>query len=380
MRNLRIWTLLLAAVGALAPGCISSSSLPPPVKVNARTSAQYVAKDIGRPGAIAAADDGRVFFTEKDTGVVRIIVDGELRAEPFAQVPVNNAGERGLLGIALHPDFARNARVYVFYTRSDTGDVSSDPQAVIDNRVVYFVASGEVAAGGEIFVASLPAGGTTSRLSGRLAFDTERRLYVALGDLGEDAAPQADDALGGKVLRYSEDGSIPADNPSAGSAVFARGLRDVTAFVLEPNTNVIFAADDNSGGNDEINRIARGGNYGWPSVAGAANTAAEQEFVAATPSYVDPILSTDTQNPDVSGLAFNPSAKYGAESQDQLFYAERSSGRIQRVRLAGDRIAVEGREVFAENLPVTVRDLVFTPGGTLYVAGDGAVLRLVPTR
>lgn len=363
---------------AINAGCISSSNLPAPVKVAARTDAQYVANDINRPSAIVAADDGRVFFTEKDTGRIRIISGGELLDTPFAEVPVNNAGDRGLLGIALHPNFRLNGRVYIFYTRSDTGETTSDEQAVIDNRVVYFVANGDTANGGEVFVTSLPAGSTTSRISGRIGFDKDAKLYVALGDLGEDAAPQADDALGGKILRYNDDGSIPSDNPSGSSAIFARGIRDVTGIALETQTNVIFVADNNADGDDEIDRIASGKNYGWPDVIGEANTTAEKDFADANPSYVDPIIATQKENPNIAGLAFNPSSKYGAAVQDEMFYGEAAKGRIQRVKLAADRIGVEKRAVFAENFPSTIRDIAFTPSGTLYVACDKAIFRCVP--
>lgn len=359
-------------------GCITGSNLPPPIRVAAGTDAEYVAAGIERPGGVAVAADGRVFFTEKNTGRIRVISSGELLPDPFAEVPVNAAGERGVLGIALHPDFVRNGRVYVFYTRSDTGETTTDPQAVIDNRVVYFVADGDRASGGELFVASLPAGSTTSRISGRIAFDADGRLCVALGDLGEEAAPQEDDALGGKVLRFNDDGTIPASNPTAGSAVFARGFRDFTGLALESQTGVLFASDDNASGNDEINRIAPAGNYGWPVVVGTADTDAEFEFVDNTPNYVDPILATGRENPGIVGLAFNPGAKYGPAQRGDLFYAESGRGRVQRLTLNADRIGVASRKLFAENFPAPIRDIAFSPSGTLYVATDRAILRCVP--
>ncbi|MBU0637818.1 MAG: PQQ-dependent sugar dehydrogenase [Planctomycetes bacterium] len=381
-RLVRLTALLAPAVLglSLAGGCLCADDTPPPINVGANLEAEYVVYNAAQPSALAFAADGRVFYTEKNTGRIRVIVDGSLAEQPFAEVPVNYADDRGLLGIALHPSFASNGRVYVFYTRSDTGLTTADPQAVVDNRVVYFEANGNVAAGGEIFVASLPAASGTTHIGGRLAFAADGTLYVALGDQTAENAAQDNTVHTGKVLRYNADGSIPAGNPSAGSPVFARGVRDMRGLAFDPESAIPFITDRNPAGQEEINRVLSGRNYGWPEVIGPATTAEETQFVADNPDYVEPLFDTGDERPGLVGGSFNPSARYGPNLVSDYFYGEATKRRVQRIKLTSERRNVASRAVFAERFPSTITDVAFTPAGTLYVACEDAILRVVPVR
>ena len=110
--------------------------------------AQTVVADADQPIALAFAPDGRLFYTEKATGRMRVVSPaGQLLDDPFVDLPVNSNAERGLLGIALHPNFAQNGLLYVFYSRSNTGDDSDGVAQAEDNRVVRFKASGNLADG-----------------------------------------------------------------------------------------------------------------------------------------------------------------------------------------------------------------------------------------
>jgi glucose/arabinose dehydrogenase len=275
----------------------------------------------------------------------------------------------------LHPRFEDNGRVYVFYTRSDTGLSTNDPQAVIDHRVVCFQVQGDVAGTGEIFVLSLPAGTSTDRIGGRIAFAPDRTLWVALGDCLDAEAAQDSDLPYGKILRYNDDGTIPESNPTAGSPVYAVGLREPRGLTFDQQTGVGFVTERSAGGLHEINRILSGRNYGWPQVVGLADTAAEQEFAAQQPSYVDPITESDRA---LIGASFNPSTKYGPTARLQLFYGISDAGRVLRLELSPERTAAVAAELFATGLPTPVTDLAFTPAGTLYVACENGIFRIVP--
>lgn len=351
---------------------------PAPIVVAPRLNAEYVAVGIEPPAAMAFLPDGRVLFTEKNTGLIRIIVDGTLQAAPFAKVAANTAGDRGLHGIAVHPDFSRNRRVYVFYTRSDTGETTSDPRAIIDHRIVYFEAGGDVADGGEIFVTSIPASASTSRVGGRIGFGHDGTLLVCTGDFGNRSNAQSDDSLGGKVLRYRDDGTIPADNPRAGSPIYARGLRDPRGLAFEPVTRATFVVDRNDGGAEEVNQVEPGRNFGWPSVIGVANTSAELAFVAETSDYADPVYESGSSMPGLVGGGFNPGARYGQRVQHDFFYGESATRRVIHAVLTADRGAFSARAVFADGFPSPIVDVAFTPAGTLYVACETAILRLAP--
>lgn len=363
------------------PGCIPlPGETPPPFDVNANAKAETVVLGADWPTALGFAPDGRVFYAEKNTGRVRVISAGVLLDQPFATVPVNNAGTRGALGVALHPDFETNQRVYVFYSRSDTGETTSDPQAIVDQRVVYFEADGDVADGGEIFVASLPPGGSSGPIGGRLAFGPDGKLYVALGDLGDPDAAQDDDNLEGKLLRYNDDGTIPSDNPGGGSPIFARGLRNALGLAFDPVSGHAWLIDQNSGGHHEVNRSVSGTNLGWPEVAGVAKSAAQLEFVGSTPGYLDPIVESGLDAPGFVGGGFNPSERYGVSQRRQFFFGEAGTRVVRRLKLSDDRNAVEQNSIFAQNFPSAITDVAFTPAGTLYVACEDAIYRVAPIR
>ncbi len=341
---------------------------------------EYVVSDARHPTALALAADGRVFYTEKDTGSIRVVAAGELLAEPFATVPVNSAGQRGLLGIALHPDFDDNGRVYAFYTRSDTGQATTDVRAVVDNRVVYFEADGNVAAGGEIFVASLPAGAGTTRIGGRIAFAADGTLLVTLGDLGDTTGAASPTAPVGKILRYNDDGSIPADNPTADSPVYARGLRDPRGLCVDPASGVPLMIDRNADGHyEEINRVLPGRDFGWPAVVGIADSPEELEYAATHADYADPLRQTGTNNLGLVGGSFNPSTRYGPNVQLNYFYGERHTRRVRYSAMNTARDGFTSNALFAHYFPSDITDVAFTPAGTLYVACEDAVLRVVPT-
>lgn len=377
-----------AAIGVLlgggafwVNGCVpSESDRPAPIVVAPTINAEYLVAGIDQPSALAFLPDGRVLFAEKNTGLIRVISGGELLDAPFAAVAANTAGERGLLGIAVHPDFARNGRVYAFYARSDTGAISSDPRAIVDYRVVYFTAAGDVADGGEIFVTTIAATSGTTRVGGRIAFAGDGKLLIALGDFGDETTSQSSNSPAGKVLRLNDDGTIPPDNPSAGSAIWARGVRDPRGLTVEPLSGGVFLVDRNSGGHEEVNRIDAGANYGWPSVVGVANTSSELAFSAANANYRDPFYDSGSSGPGLAGGGFNPSGRYGPRVQNDFYYGEAGTRRVIHAVLAADSNEFSARTIFADGFPSAIIDVAFTPAGTLYVACETAVLRLAPTK
>ena len=370
--------VLIAAVAVSTWGCLS---LPGEASflVGSRLRAEYVVSNADYPSALAFAADGRGFYTERKTGQIRVISDGAVRSTPLATVPVNYAGDRGLLGIAVHPEFDTNHRVYVFYTRSDTGQATDDPQAVVDNRVVYFELNGDVADGGEVFVASLPADSGSTRVGGRLAFASDGTLLVAIGDLTDSASASARAVSVGKILRYNDDGSIPDDNPVADSPFYARGLRDPRGLCIESVNGTPLVIDRNDGRHDEVNRVVSGANFGWPMVEGIASTGAELEYVAENPDYVDPILDTGAADPGLVGGSVNPSARYGPNTRLYFFYGEANTRQVITAQLSTDRATIVGTSVFASGFPTTITDVAFTPAGTLYVACNNAIFRLAPS-
>ncbi len=157
---------------------------------------EIVLDDLDLAIALAFAPDGRIFFTEKG-GSLRVIDDGQLVEEPVAEFSVDTLNERGLLGVALHPEFAQNDWIYLYYTRRDaTG-------ATVDNRVVRVTLDGNSAVGDETLIASLPVGGlfATIHNGGNIRFGPDDKLYITIGDVGVAESAQDPDSLSGRILR-----------------------------------------------------------------------------------------------------------------------------------------------------------------------------------
>jgi glucose/arabinose dehydrogenase len=202
---------------------------------------------------------------------------------------------------------------------------------------------------------------------------------VALGDLTDSAAAADPTALIGKILRYNDDGTIPADNPSPDSPVYASGLRDPGGLCIDPTDDSIFVIDNGPGGVDEVDRVTAGADLGWPAVVGFASSSAEQAYVADRPNYVDPIYVTDAGSGVLAGCSINPSTRYGPNLQYQFFFGQATQERVMVGTFNADRTAFTTVEPFTISLGSAVNDVAFTPAGTLYVALQDAILRLAPT-
>ncbi len=249
--------LLLSSQAVLSapPAHAAAPSVPGLVDVT-------VATGVGTPTALAFAADGRLFVASKN-GVVRVVENGALVGTPVLSLSVNSDGERGLIGLALAPDFATSRRLYVHYT------TPSSPHG----RVSWFTVTGNVAAD-EHVVLDLPALSATNHNGGALAFGPDGMLYVAVGE--NAVADRAQDLQSpfGKILRLTPDGGVPLDNPAVSQPisypdmVWASGLRNPFTMAFQPGTGRLFINDVGSSRFEEINEGSAGTNYGWPATEG----------------------------------------------------------------------------------------------------------------
>lgn len=209
------------------------------------------------PWDIAFLPDGDLLVTER-TGTLR-----RIGAHP-ASFPVANVytgGEGGLMGIALHPDFAQNHYVYLYYTTDDNGR---------KNRVDRFRLETDRLVFDRVILESIP--GAQYHDGGQIDFGPDGKLYVATGDASNPDSAQDRNSLAGKILRVNDDGSTPSDNPF-GNAVWSYGHRNPQGLAWDAQGRM-YAAEHGPTGEfglccrDEINRIVKGGNYGWPVITG----------------------------------------------------------------------------------------------------------------
>ena len=222
--------------------------------------------------AIAQAPDGRLFITQQG-GALRVVKNASLLSTPFLNVAVDPSGERGLLGVAFHPNFAVNGYVYVYYTTTENGT---------HNRISRFTANGDVAlASSELKLIDLPTlSGATNHNGGALHFGADGKLYVGVGENAQpNLAPDLTSPFG-KLLRFNDDGSIPSDNPHFSTqtglarAIWARGLRNPFTFAVQPGSGRIHINDVGQNTWEEINVGAPGADYGWPASEGPDNITA----------------------------------------------------------------------------------------------------------
>jgi glucose/arabinose dehydrogenase len=212
--------------------------------------------------AFAQAGDGRLFIAQQG-GALRVVKAGTLLATSFVTLlSVDASGERGLLGVALHPNFASNGFVYVYYTTTAGG---------AHNRISRFIAAGDVAVPGSesVLVELPPLSAATNHNGGAIHFGIDGKLYVGVGDNANSDNAQSLSTPLGKLLRLNDDGTIPNDNPffatqsGLGRAVWAYGLRNPFTFAVQPGSGRIHINDVGEATWEEINFGVAGANYGW---------------------------------------------------------------------------------------------------------------------
>ncbi|MEW5840997.1 MAG: PQQ-dependent sugar dehydrogenase [Thermoproteota archaeon] len=312
----------------------------------------------GRVGTIvaglASAPDGRIFFTEKNTGRIRTIVDDRVLEKPFATVPDLKVDIMyGLLGIAVDPDFASNRYVYAYYTAQPAGSSPAGDEPV--NRVVRFKDVGGEGKEMTIILDNIPAYfGYHS--GGALAFGKDGKLYISVGDGLQPQFSIDPNSLTGKVLRVNRDGTIPQDNPLPGSPVYAGGLRNVYSMAFDDRGTGL-VVDNGELWYDEVNMLEKGANYGWPLLQppnmppeAAANPSAKPLV-----SYLYPIAPTQA--------VYYDHDRY-PELKGKFLFGSYNNGRIYAVSISGNRVVEEIQ--IQPDLGLPIVGLTVSPDGEIY--------------
>jgi glucose/arabinose dehydrogenase len=323
-----------------------------------------VVTGLSNPTSMVEAPDGRLFISQQG-GQLRIARQGNLLPTPFLSLNVDSAGERGLLGVELDPNFASNQFVYVYYTV---------PGASSHNRLSRFVASGDVAlAGSETVLLELdPLSTATNHNGGAIHFGNDGKLYIGVGENANGANAQTLGNLLGKVLRINADGSIPTDNPFFNSAVgknraiWAFGLRNPFTFAVHPGSGRIFINDVGQATWEEIDDGLAGANYGWPTSEGPTSN----------PAFVSPLFAYthgagNTQGFSIAGGDFYLPAvqQFPAEYVGDYFFADFVNGWIRRL----DPAAGNAVSDFATNVGFGLVDVdTSADGSLLYLSRGGS--------
>lgn len=307
------------------------------------------------PWAIAFLPGGDMLVTERP-GRLRLVKDGALQPDPVMTVPVpGGAGEGGLLGLALHPDFAKNRLFFVFFTHDEGGGP--------ENRVARYRLAEDArsATFDRVILDGIPA--HTFHDGGRLRIGPDGMLYVGTGDGGDPNRSRDRASLNGKVLRLTPDGEIPADNPFPGSPVWLSGLRNTEGLDWLTDDTMLVADHGPSGefgrrGHDELNVAKRGDDLGWPTIFGCETA----------PDLLTPIISWSQAVPP-GGIALDRGERIPAWKGSVLM-GTLGSRHLHRFVLQDERVA--SHEVYFRGDPPKglgrLREVVVDPGGTIYVS------------
>lgn len=331
-----------------------------PVRAQGGPEVSTLATGLEAPWEIAFLPDGRALITERPGRVRLLDSGGKLRPEPVASVEVQAVGEGGLLGLAVDPDFGRNKLVYLYRTVGSGNEVAryEMTDGGLEERAV--IARGIRAAG--------------IHNGGRLRFGPDERLYFSAGDAAEDSSAQNRDGLNGKILRLS-----PSDYRRGSNVrpeVFSLGHRNPQGFDWQPGTDRFVENEHGPDGDDEVNLLEQGGNYGWPEIRGEEEGEGLLTPVAIYPESIAPSGSTFVR-------------RGGSAWTGDYLMAGLVGQRIQRVRISGDGRVTDNEALFEGDYG-RMRTIVEGPDGALYALtnntdgrgspqdGDDRVLRIVP--
>jgi glucose/arabinose dehydrogenase len=323
---------------------------------------------LNEPVAFTFTPNGRIFYVEKSSGEIHLLNPANDRKPEFYKVKhVLSDGERGTLGIALHPNYPQQPLVWVYATRNISGNARNQ---ILKLKKV----GGHLRLLGVVW--SAPAANGYHN-GGRILFGPDGMLYAFMGDGHTSSnAQDTSDNDRGKVLRMTGHGDVPNDNPFAGELIYSYGNRNSFGFAFDPETDNLWQTENGPQCNDEINLILAGENYGWgPSENCDGPHPDDTNQDGPSPNFPK-LFFADTIG--ITGAAFCDGCHLNAASEGGLFFGDVVAGDIQRVDLNAARDdTLDGTLKTILNNTGSTLSLEVAPNGSIYFSDFSAIYRLV---
>jgi glucose/arabinose dehydrogenase len=361
------------SVSPPTPPSASGSPATPPIRISGVQVAERI-EGFDRPWEVRFLPDGTPLVTERP-GTLAVAVDGQRRL--VAAVPgVVAAGEGGLMGLALDPQFEQNRRIYTCFAAGSGGRVQ-------DVRVVRFrLADGLDALGDPTpIVTGIPAGAGNRHLGCRLEIGLDGMLWIGTGDAVQPTLPQDPDSLAGKVLRVTLAGEAAPRNPrgSGDPRVLTTGHRNVQGLAFRASDGAAFGVEHGTGCDDEVNALVPGGNYGWDPVGPGGRYAEDAPMTDPDlPGSISAAWSSGCPTVAPSGAEIITGQQWG-DWVGRLAIAVLKDEQLLVATLADDRVTETRAELVGEL--GRLRSVRNGQDGSLWVTVDsspGDLVRLVP--
>ncbi|MET8245933.1 PQQ-dependent sugar dehydrogenase [Streptomyces sp. NPDC005202] len=322
----------------------------PPAKGSVKVL-RTVAEGLNTPWGLAPLPDGDLLVSSRDQGTITRVDDRTGKKTELGRVSgVSPAGEGGLLGIALSPDYASDHMIYAYFTSAS------------DNRIVRMLyaekkPSGEQLGAPDTIFKGIPKG--IIHNGGRIAFGPDKMLYAGTGESGERGLAQDKESLGGKILRLTPEGEPAPGNPFPHSPVYSYGHRNVQGLAWDDRQR-LFASEFGQDTWDELNAIKPGDDYGWPDAEGTSGN----------PKYHNPIAQWHTEEASPSGIAY---------AEGSVWMAGLKGRRLWRIPLKGTE-ASAAPQAFLSGAYGRLRTVVSAGGGKLWLVTSNTDGRGTPKK
>lgn len=361
---------LLAACGSGSSNNLSQTTSPQAIVLNT---------SLVSPWGMAFLPDGRMLVTQKTGSMIILSADGKTIENVLNGLPpVAADGQGGLLDVALDPDFANDPWVYWSYAEPGTGNEAGlAGTAVARGRLLD---NGNALHDIEVIYRQTPKVSGTGHFGSRLAFRSDKTLFVTLGERQLFSPAQDLGTTLGKVVRINRDGTLPLDNPAIPGAlpeIWSYGHRNPQGAATRPGGDTLWISEHGPQGGDELNRVVAGGNYGWPLVSYGCNygdpigDACRIGGGTHAPLYVEPVSYWVPISIAPAGMIFYTGSGFPQWS-GHVFIGALAGKALWRVELNGDTEVT--REALFENLGERIRDVEQGPDGWIYLLTDSGKL------